>query len=114
MESFDRDQALCTSEFSYDLPLELIAQEPLAERDSSRLLVLDRRTGAVTHEHFRNLGTYLRPDDLLEMNDSRVRPARVWADQPSGGGLGHVLLRTTADGECDTLVKPGCPTPLRR
>ena len=87
-----RDAMLRTSDFSYDLPPELIAQEPLAERDGSRLLVLDRRTGATTHDLFRHLGAYLRPGDLLVMNDSRVRPARVWAVKPSGGRLEFLIL----------------------
>ena len=103
---------LRTSDFSYDLPPELIAQEPLAERDASRLLVLDRRTRATTHDVFRNLGAYLRPGDLLVMNDSRVRPARVWAMKPSGGRLELLILRPTADGDWETLVKPGRRAPV--
>jgi len=103
---------LRTSDFSYDLPPELIAQEPLAERDGSRLLVLERRTGATTHDVFRNLGTYLRPGDLLVMNDSRVRPARVWAVKPSGGRLEVLILQPTADGDWETLVKPGRRAPV--
>ena len=112
MESFDPDRALHTSDFSYDLPSELIAQEPLAERDASRLLVLDRQTGTVTHETFRHLGAYLRPGDLLVMNDSRVRPARVWAVKPSGGRLELLILRPTAEGTWETLVKPGRRAPV--
>ncbi|MDQ6906026.1 MAG: S-adenosylmethionine:tRNA ribosyltransferase-isomerase, partial [Chloroflexota bacterium] len=108
----DRDPPLRTSDFAYNLPPELIAQEPLAERDGSRLLVLDRWTGRVTHESFRNLGAYLRPGDLLVMNDSRVRPARVWAVKPSGGRLELLILRPTADGTWETLVKPGRRAPV--
>ncbi|MHB8646901.1 MAG: tRNA preQ1(34) S-adenosylmethionine ribosyltransferase-isomerase QueA [Thermomicrobiales bacterium] len=108
----DADVPLCTSDFSYNLPPELIAQEPLAERDASRLLVLDRRTGALTHDVFRNLGAYLRPGDLLVMNDSRVRAARVWAVKPSGGRLELLILRPTADGGWETLVKPGRRAPV--
>lgn len=108
----DNDTPLRTSDFSYHLPPELIAQEPLAERDASRLLVLDRRTGATTHDLFRNLGVYLRPGDLLVMNDSRVRPARVWAVKPSGGRLELLILRPTADGEWEALVKPGRRAPV--
>ena len=84
----------------------------MAERDASRLLVLDRRTGATTHDVFRNLGAYLRPGDLLVMNDSRVRPARVWAVKPSGGRLELLILRPTADGDWQTLVKPGRRAPV--
>jgi S-adenosylmethionine:tRNA ribosyltransferase-isomerase len=101
-----------TSDFSYDLPPELIAQEPLAERDTSRLLVLDRRTGAIAHDVFRHLGAYLRPDDLLVMNDSRVRPARVWAVKPSGGRLELLILRPAADGGWEVLIKPGRRAPV--
>ncbi|MDQ6832066.1 MAG: tRNA preQ1(34) S-adenosylmethionine ribosyltransferase-isomerase QueA [Chloroflexota bacterium] len=107
MKPPDRYTPLRTSDFSYDLPPELIAQEPLKERDASRLLVLDRRTGATTHDVFRNLGAHLRPGDLLVMNDSRVRPARVWAVKPTGGRLELLILRPTADGDWETLVKPG-------
>ncbi|MCA1725016.1 MAG: tRNA preQ1(34) S-adenosylmethionine ribosyltransferase-isomerase QueA [Thermomicrobia bacterium] len=107
MELSDHAPSLRTSDFSYDLPPELIAQEPLKERDASRLLVLDRRTGAVTHDLFRHLGAYLRSGDLLVMNDSRVRPARIWAVKPSGGRLELLILRPTEDGGWETLVKPG-------
>jgi S-adenosylmethionine:tRNA ribosyltransferase-isomerase len=108
----DNDNLLRTGDFSYDLPPELIAQAPLGERDASRLLVLDRRTGATTHDVFRNLGAYLRPGDLLVMNDSRVRPARVWAVKPSGGRLELLILRPTADGEWEALIKPGRRAPV--
>jgi len=76
------------------------------------LLVLDRRTGATRHDVFRNLGAYLRPGDLLVMNDSRVRPARVWAVKPSGGRLELLILRPTADGDWETLIKPGRRAPV--
>ena len=112
VEPSDDDAQLRTSDFVYNLPPELIAQEPLAERDASRLLVLDRRTGATTHDLFRHLGGYLRPGDLLVMNDSRVRPARVWAVKPSGGRLELLILRPTADGDWDALIKPGRRAPV--
>jgi S-adenosylmethionine:tRNA ribosyltransferase-isomerase len=112
METPHHDPSLRTSDFSYDLPPELIAQEPLAERDTSRLLVLDRRTGAIVHDVFRHLGAYLRPDDLLVMNDSRVRPARVWAVKPSGGRLELLILRPAADGGWEVLIKPGRRAPV--
>jgi len=112
MQTPDRDVPLRTSDFAYDLPPDLIAQEPLAARDASRLLVLDRRTGAMAHDVFRNVGAYLRPGDLLVMNDSRVRPARVWAVKPSGGRLELLILRPAADGEWETLVKPGRRAPV--
>ena len=115
MEAHGRNVTLHTSDFAYDLPPELIAQEPLAERDASRLLVLDRQTGAIGHDLFRNLGAYLRPGDLLVMNDSRVRPARVWAVKPSGGRLELLILRPTVDGGTrtwETLVKPARRAPV--
>ena len=74
-----------THDFWYDLPEELIAQTPLERRDSSRLLVLDRRTGALEHRHFYDIIDYLNPGDCLVMNDSRVLPARLWAAGPEGG-----------------------------
>ena len=68
-----------THDFWYDLPEELIAQTPLERRDSSRLLVLDRSTGALEHRHFYDIIDYLNPGDCLVMNDSRVLPARLLA-----------------------------------
>jgi S-adenosylmethionine:tRNA ribosyltransferase-isomerase len=65
-----------TKDFAFDLPPELIAQEPAAARDASRLLVLDRATGSRVHTHFPALLDYLKPGDLLVMNNSRVIPAR--------------------------------------
>jgi S-adenosylmethionine:tRNA ribosyltransferase-isomerase len=112
MEPSDHGPQFRTSDFAYDLPPELIAQEPLAERDASRLLVLDRRTGAIAHDVFRHLGAYLRPGDLLVMNDSRVRPARVWAVKPSGGRLELLILRPAAGGDWEALIKPGRRAPV--
>ena len=66
-----------TSDFNYDLPPELIAQTPLEKRDSSRLMTLDRKSGAIGHYHFYDLPTFLRPGDCLVMNNSRVLPARL-------------------------------------
>lgn len=101
-----------TDDFAYDLPPELIAQVPIEPRDASRLLVLDRATGAITHDAFRNIGAYLRVGDLLVLNDSRVRPARVWATKPNGGRLELLILRPTADGEWETLMKPARRAPI--
>src|SRR5258707_329906 len=108
----DRGDALRTDDFMYDLPPELIAQEPLPERDASRLLVLDRQTAAITHDVSRNLGAHLGPGDLLVLNASRVRPARVWAVKPSGGRLELLILRPTADDTWEALVKPGRRAPI--
>lgn len=76
-----------THDFWYDLPEELIAQTPLERRDSSRLLVLDRRTGALEHRHFYDIIDYLNPGDCLVMNDSRVLPARLLGQRPTGGAV---------------------------
>jgi len=67
-----------THDFYYNLPEELIAQTPLEKRDTSRLMVLDRESGKVTHKHFYDILDYLRPGDCLVMNDSRVLPAGCW------------------------------------
>ncbi len=81
-----------TALFDYDLPPDRIAQQPAEPRDSSRLLVLDRRTGAIEHRTFRAIGDYLRPDDLLIANDSRVIPARLFGHKATGGRVEVFLL----------------------
>jgi len=96
-----------TSDFWYDLPEELIAQTPLEKRDSSRLLVLDRNSGAVSHKHFFNIIDYLKPGDCLVMNDSRVLPARLLGHRPSGGAVEVLLLRDLGDKKWECLCKPG-------
>jgi S-adenosylmethionine:tRNA ribosyltransferase-isomerase len=96
------------SEFDFALPPELIAQVPARPRDAARLLVLDRATGARTHRTFRDLPACLRPDDVLVLNDTKVLPARLRARrQPAGGAVEVLLLRPTADGTWEALVKPG-------
>lgn len=82
-----------TSDFDYDLPQAFIAQSPLAARDSSRLLVLNRETGILEHRIFREIGDYLLKDDLLVLNQTRVIPARVYARKPTGGRVELLLLR---------------------
>jgi S-adenosylmethionine:tRNA ribosyltransferase-isomerase len=82
-----------TSDFDYELPRSLIAQSPLAARDSSRLLVLHRDTGAMEHRIFREVGDYLRKDDLLVLNQTRVMPARIYARRTTGGRVELLLLR---------------------
>src|SRR5437016_3045984 len=98
------------SDFDYDLPQELIAQTPIEPRDASRLLVLNRATGAIEHRHFRNIGAYLRPGDLLIANQSRVIPARLLGHRAETGGAVEVLLLAErpdlgAD-YWETLVRP--------
>ena len=97
-----------TSDFNFELPPELIAQTPLDRRDASRLLVLDRSTGAWEHRHFFDRPSYLRPGDCLILNDSRVLPARLLGHRLPGGGACEVLLlidRGNKTWEC--LVRPG-------
>lgn len=98
---------LKTSDFYYDLPEELIAQTPLEPRDSSRLLVYNRTTGEVFHKHFRDVGDYLKPGDLLVVNTTKVYPARIFAYTEHGGKVEILLLKrqNLTDWEC--LVKPG-------
>ena len=96
-----------TSDFWYDLPEELIAQTPLLQRDTSRLLVLDRESGQVTHKHFYDIVNYLQPGDCLVMNDSRVLPARLLGHRPTGGAVEVLLLRDLGDRKWECLCKPG-------
>ena len=96
-----------TSDFYYDLPEELIAQTPLEMRDTSRLMVLDRMTGAVTHKHFYDVIDYLQPGDCLVMNDSRVLPARLLGHRPTGGAVEVLLLRDLGNKCWECLCKPG-------
>ena len=97
-----------TSDFYYDLPQELIAQTPLERRDASRLMTLDKATGAVSHRHFYELPQLLRPGDCLVMNDSRVLPARLIGHRLPGGGACEVLLLTDRGaGRWECLVRPG-------
>ena len=96
-----------THDFWYDLPEELIAQTPLEKRDSSRLLVLDRKTGALEHKHFYDIIDYLQPGDCLVMNDSRGLPARLLGNRPTGGAVEVLLLRDLGDKKWECLCKPG-------
>ena len=96
-----------TSDFWYDLPEELIAQTPLQQRDSSRLLHLDRETGKVSHRHFYDIIDYLQPGDCLVMNDSRVLPARLLGHRPTGGAVEVLLLRDLGNKKWECLCKPG-------
>ena len=97
-----------TSDFNFELPQELIAQTPLERRDSSRLMVLNKMTGAWRHQHFYELPGLLKPGDCLILNDSRVLPARLIGHRLPGGGACEVLLlidRGNKTWEC--LVRPG-------
>ena len=96
-----------THDFWYHLPEELIAQTPLEKRDTSRLLVMDRKTGKVKHQHFYDIIDYLNPGDCLVMNDSRVLPARLLGHRPTGGAVELLLLRDLGDKKWECLAKPG-------
>ena len=96
-----------THDFYYDLPEELIAQTPLEKRDSSRLLVLDRASGGISHRHFSDILEYLQPDDCLVLNNSRVIPARLLGNLPTGGAVELLLLRDLGDNVWDCLARPG-------
>ncbi|MCC8044671.1 MAG: tRNA preQ1(34) S-adenosylmethionine ribosyltransferase-isomerase QueA [Clostridiales bacterium] len=110
-----------TSDFKFDLPQELIAQDPLEDRASSRLLVLDKDTGAIWHRHFYQITEYLRPGDCLVLNNTKVIPARLYGhrvlpetsceknadEQPQGALIEVLLLRRRADNVWETLVRPG-------
>ena len=102
-----------THDFYYELPEELIAQTPLEKRDSSRLLVLDRNTGAIQHRHFYELPEFLRPTDCLVMNNSRVLPARLLGVRvPTGGAVEVLLLRDLSGGVWECLTRPGRKTKI--
>ncbi len=95
-------------DFYYDLPQELIAQDPLEDRSSSRLLVLDKKTGETQHHTFREVINYLNPGDCLVINDTKVIPARlIGAKEETGAKIEVLLLKRGQDDVWETLVKPG-------
>lgn len=101
-------QEFKTKDFDYDLPKELIAQTPLEPRDSSRLMLLDRATGAVEHHHFYDLADFLNPGDCLVLNDSRVLPARLYGIKEDTGAKVEFLLLTHREGDIwEVLTGPG-------
>jgi S-adenosylmethionine:tRNA ribosyltransferase-isomerase len=94
--------------FDFELPERLIAQTPLAERTASRLMTLDKRTGAIGHKHFSDLIDFLRPGDLLVMNDTKVLPARLYGWKADTGAKAELLLLKDLGGDrWETLAKPG-------
>ncbi len=105
------DDSLRMSDFDYELPQQLIAQTPIEPRDASRLLVVDRHSERMEHRHFRDIGDYLRPGDLLIANQSRVIPARLLGKRAETEGAVEVLLlaeRPDLGRDCwETLVRPG-------
>ena len=96
------------SDFNYELPQELIAQDPLLKRSDSRLMVLNRATGGIEHRHFSDVIEYLNPGDCLVINDTKVIPARlIGAKEDTGAKIEVLLLKRGADDVWETLVKPG-------
>lgn len=96
-----------TSDFYFDLPEEQIAQVPLKDRTSSRLMVLDKATGTTKHQHFYDIIDYLNEGDCLVLNDTRVLPARLFGARPSGGKVEFLLLTRKDEKRWEVLVKPG-------
>lgn len=97
-----------TSDFYYNLPEELIAQDPLADRSASRLLHLDRETGEIEHTDFKHITRYLKPGDCLVINDTKVIPARLYGNKVgTDAGIEILLLKRKGDNVWETLVKPG-------
>lgn len=95
-------------DFYFDLPQELIAQDPLEDRSSSRLLVLDKETGEIEHRHFRDIVSYLKPGDCLVINDTKVIPARLFGVKEDTRAKIEVLLLKRRENDIwETLVKPG-------
>ncbi|EGO6633722.1 tRNA preQ1(34) S-adenosylmethionine ribosyltransferase-isomerase QueA [Enterococcus faecalis] len=98
---------LSTEDFDFDLPEELIAQTPLKDRASSRLLVVNKETGGMEDKHFHDILDELQPGDALVMNNTRVLPARLYGEKPETGGHLEVLLLTNTEGDTwETLIKP--------
>ena len=104
---------MTVEDFNYFLPEELIAQTPLAERPSSRLLVLDKKTGEVSHQSFRNVLDYLESGDCLVLNDTKVLPARLLGTNATGAAIEFLLLSQregdpqNGDDIWEIIVRPG-------
>lgn len=98
------------SDFYFDLPKELIAQTPLDQRDQSKMMHINKNTGAVEHRHFYELPDMLHEGDCLVLNDSRVLPARLIGTRPTGGNVEVLLLRDLGDSKWECLTKPGKKT----
>ena len=96
------------SDFDYDLPEELIAQDPLEKRSDSRLMVLDKNTGAIEHRHFFEIGSFLNPGDCLVLNNTKVIPARLIGEREGTGAKVEILLLKRLSGDTwETIVRPG-------
>lgn len=101
-------EALLKSDYYYDLPQELIAQDPLEDRSSSRLMFLDKKTGELSHHSFKDVIDFLNPGDCLVLNNTKVIPARLIGHKEETGGTVEVLLlKRKENDQWETLVKPG-------
>ena len=97
-----------TSDFYYELPQELIAQTPLEDRSASRLMVLDKKSGAVEHRHFRDVADYLNEGDALILNDTKVLPARLYGEkEDTGGAIEFLLLHRKELDVWEVILRPG-------
>ncbi len=113
-EAIEQPNFIPTSDFDYHLPPERIAQTPIEPRDHARMMVLDRKTGAIEHKHVYDIVDYLRPGDLLVLNDTRVIPARLLGRKETGGQAEVFLLRPLQDGRWEALVRGKNLTPGKR
>ena len=103
-----KGETMRTADFYYDLPEELIAQDPLLDRSSSRLMHLDKQTGEICHTDFKHIIDYLNPEDCLVINDTRVIPARLYGSKVgTDAGIEILLLKRRENNIWETLVKPG-------
>ena len=103
-----REKHMKVTDFNFELPQELIAQDPLEDRASSRLLVLDKETGEIKHRHFRDILRFLHKGDCLVINDTKVIPARLMGHkEDTGAAIEVLLLKRKSDTVWETLVKPG-------
>ena len=99
---------MTTKDFYYDLPPELIAQTPLTDRSASRLLVLNKESGEISHEHFYDIPTHLKPGDCLVMNNTRVIPARLYGcKEETGGKIEFLLLKRLELDKWEVILRPG-------
>lgn len=108
MSTQDNTIGLKTSDYYFDLPQELIAQDPLADRSASRLMVMDQTTGEISHHIFKEIGSYLNPGDCLVLNNTKVIPARLLGiKEDTGANVEVLLLKRRENDIWETLVKPG-------
>ena len=98
---------LTSSDFDYPLPKELIAPYPVPKRSAARLLVLNRKEERMEHRIFKNLPDYLRPGDLLVLNNTKVLPARLFGRKPTGGRVEVLLLKSIEEVVWEILLRPG-------